>query len=186
MTILDIIGSVFSGGVTGLLGVALQSVFGYLTLRAKGQHEVAMAEQDRLMVELEGKNAAAIAEIRRAEAADTADANIQSASYRLEPQRYAGERPNTWIGDVGWLLLMLVDVLRGSIRPMLTLWLAYVAWEAKTTAETVLLKVGYDIQAQVVVGTYEQIVSTLLYLFSTCVTWWFGSRVKALMQGLKG
>lgn len=184
---LDLLMGILSGGATGILGLGLQSLFGYLNKRADHARELALKKVDLDIAKSEADADVKIAQTEADGARDVQDGLTQAASYDMEPKRFAtGERPSGWLGNFGWLLMTLLDALRGSIRPLLTIWLALEARDMKNQGEAILLKMSTDnlnLHAQVLTGTYEHIIWTLCYLFSTCVTWWFGSRMKHTFGG---
>ncbi|HEX5077698.1 MAG TPA: hypothetical protein VFV80_01025, partial [Geminicoccaceae bacterium] len=106
---------------------------------------------------------------------NVADAEAFGVSYQLEPKRYA---EGVKVGKLGGLLLVLVDVVRGLVRPGLTIYLAWVATELYWQSVAIVAKVDPNSQAALLLQLHRQIVVTLLYLFTTCVLWWFGTRNK--------
>lgn len=141
MSVLSALTSLFAGGVTGLLGNSIQSIFAYKTEKLKLQHEL---------------------EFRKIEASarvDTADAEALSASYK-DSSAITG---NTKF-----------DIIKGSIRPFLTLYLCFL-----TTL--IYFKCSHLLNGDVILpgmalDLVTQIINTILYLTTTCILWWFGSR----------
>lgn len=125
------------GGITGLIGGIAEKVTAY--------------KIKKLEIELKKEEWAARTKITTIEAdalVASEDSKALAASYQLEPKRFG----------IKWL-----DALRGSIRPLLTLYLCGV---------TTIMYVRTDgamIEPQAVVDT-------ILYLTVTACTWWFGSR----------
>src|SRR5258706_4250216 len=92
-----------------------------------------------------------------------------------EPERYAtGDRPTGGWGTFGWLMLVLTDVFRGLVRPALTVYLCalttYVWWQVRQ-----LLQVE-ELEPSTVLEVWKMVVGTILYLTTTCILWWFGTR----------
>lgn len=148
----DILNAYLSGGLTGLLGATLSRVGEYLENSQKNAQEVKVLElQSSLAIkELDAK----IAEVK-AEAEYGRNPHPPSEEISAPPR--TEERPAK---EVKWLAL--AEVIRSVTRPFLTVLLCFMcfsvwAWSSSPHAE-------------------EQSVSTILYMGTTAVLWWFGSR----------
>ena len=154
---MDILLSLFTGGATGLLGTALSAGLKLFERAQAQKHELKLRELDLRHLAAEAASAERIAAIE-AESAETAAewAGLQ-ASYREAASRWT--EGQTLTPAQSWLLV-LVDVVRGLMRPGLTVVLiGYVGWAYHTSTLNA-----------------AQIISTILYLATACVLWWFGSR----------
>lgn len=143
------------GGLTGLVGGIAQKVFDYKAkklereMQAKNhEHEIAMRRVDAEIMQQEWASRTRVAEIEGEAKVGAEDAKAFAASYQLEPKKYG----------IKWL-----DALRGSVRPLLTLYLCAVVTIMYYRTD------GAQIDPQTVVDT-------ILYLTTTAVTWWYGSR----------
>jgi hypothetical protein len=174
--------AILSGGATGLLGVIAQRLFDHWKLkqeldqlRERNRHEVEMRREDAKIMELEWTGRVKVAEKEGEALVAKADAEAFAASFQLEPKRYS---EGVKVGKWGAFLLVLADVLRAVVRPGLTVYLAWIATELYGQSQALMAVL--DLQSDVgrVAKLHEQIVLTLLYLFVTCVTWWFGTRNK--------
>jgi hypothetical protein len=178
---LEIIGTLFtsilSGGATGLIGVVAQRWADYKNKqldielqKVKFEHELSMREADAKLMQQEWAGrlqvAAATAEGEEAVAANQALA----ASFAMEPQRYATGELTT---GQRWLMVLL-DLLRGIVRPGLTLYLCVLTTLIYQESR-VLLALSNASEATAAKLT-EMVVGTVLYLTVTCVLWWFGTR----------
>lgn len=180
--------AILSGGATGLLGVIFQRIFDHWKnkqeldkLKAQQDHEEKMKRIDIELMKEEWAQRVKVAQVEGETARDVADANAFAASLTSEPKRYS---EGVKAGKVGGFLLILADVLRGTVRPGLTIYLAWIATSlyidsrrALDLAQVTLELGSFDLPA--VVDMHRQIVFTLLYLFTTCCLWWFGTRNKA-------
>lgn len=151
------------GGFTGLIGGAIQKIADYKTAKLKAEIAKADREHDLAIRKLDNE-AMAQEWAQRTKVADIeADAQVQVASYN-EPGRYSKSvKPTT---GQGWVLVCL-DALRGSIRPILTVYMCIIS----TAMFYKALKSGASIDP-------KPIVDTILFLTTTSVSWWFGSRGK--------
>lgn len=188
--ILEILGSIFSGGATGILGIVAQRFADYknkqLDMQLESQrhtNNIALRELDsRIMaqeatakievVSLEGKNANALQEVKNEGAISQADAVAFTASYQIEPKLYNSGK----LTDAQNWLMVVLDVFRGSVRPLLTLYLCvlttYIYFQAKG------LLSQEDLNTEQAMKLTEYVVHSILYLTTTIVLWWFGTRNK--------
>lgn len=176
MAILDVVTSVLSGGLTGVVGVGIQRIFEYKSKqldiemsREKYAHEVSMKDLDSKILAQEWASRAKVAEIESAAQVEVADSKAFALSFN-EPQRYAADVKPT-LGQ-GWLLIAL-DFTRGIVRPLLTIYLVFITSLLYLHCRS-MLDVG--VSAAQAFELVDKIVETLLYLCTCCVLWWFGSR----------
>lgn len=168
MSILSIIGSVVSGGITGLAGTAISRFFDYKNKKADREHEVAMLRVEAEVMEQEWVARSAVAKIEGESAIEVEDSRAFRESLSNEPKRY-------FTGDSKrfGIIFILLDFIRGSIRPALTIYLCVLT----TLIYLQIANLGIDsTQTQVILN---HIINTILYLTTTVVLWWFGSRQKA-------
>lgn len=174
----NIAGSILGGGVTGLLGVAVQRFFDLKNkqqdlevLKLKGEQELALRRIDHEIMQSEWAQRVRVAEVEATGKEAVADSQAFAASFN-EPQRYATGKLNS---TQTWLMVIL-DFVRGIIRPGLTLYLCALT--------TLVYLHARQVQTQSWVSPDEayaltkQIVGTILYLCTTCILWWFGVRNK--------
>ena len=173
--------AIVSGGATGLIGVVAQRLFDHWKLKQENdklrlihEHERGMKKLDAEIMMQEWTQRVKVAEVEAAGKEAVADSQAFAASFALEPKRYAeGVKTGKWCGA----FLILADVLRGIVRPGLTLYLAWIATALYNDSQALLQ--GSRLEGTTLVAVHQQIVFTLLYLFTTCVLWWFGTRNKA-------
>lgn len=173
--------AIVSGGATGLLGVVFQRIFDHWKLkqeldqmRERHAHDQAMKRIDIELMKEEWAQRVKVAQVEGETAREVSDAQAFAASFALEPKMYS---QNVKPGKIGGFLLVLADVVRGIVRPGLTIYLAWIATAIYWDSQRILASELLDEKA--VHGLHQQIVFTLLYLFTTCVLWWFGTRNKA-------
>lgn len=176
-----IFGSIFSGGATGLAGIVLQRFADYknkqldMQLEAQRfQHEVEKRKVDAEIMKEEWAGRDRVAQTEAAGAEAVADAQAFAASFKMEPARYA-EGVSLTAGQA-WLMVAL-DALRGAVRPLLTVYLCllttYVWWQVRQTLN------AEDLSQDAALDVWKMVVGNILYLTTTCVLWWFGTRNKA-------
>lgn len=177
MALTDVVSSVLSGGVTGLIGVIVQKVADYkskqLDLEIGAQKisgEIEMKKVDLQIMAQEWASRTKIADIESA-SVEAQGANVAfSSALTSEPKLYSN--PTNYSHAQEWLALFL-DVLRGLVRPVLTLYLCVlttmVYWQAKEM-------MGGFVDPAKSLDVLTLTVSTILYLMTTCVLFYFGTR----------
>lgn len=177
MDLLSGLSSILGGSITGLVGTALSSVYEYKTrkldielAKTKLQNEIELKKVDLELLKAESEAKIEIASVTAAGAVEVEDSKAFRAAIESEPKKYA-EGPLTHAQN--WLMVAL-DFLRGVIRPSLTLYLVIITtimyFNMKTAADSLLPPDA--------VGIINRIVDMVLFLTSTVVTWWFGTRTK--------
>lgn len=176
-TVGGLIGSAASGGIFGLLGNGIKSWFDQKAEQAKMNHEIKMREMDQQEITLEhslkmkeieeqvkGDIAKATqsrmaTEANAAAEVDKAAIGLRQASYEMDKATYGGG---------------FVDIIRGMMRPVLTLYFAVlmslIAWE--------LMKIndGQFVNPTEAQAMFKDVINAIIFLATTSVTWWFGSR----------
>lgn len=185
---LDLLGtffsSIISGGMTGILGVVVQRIADYKNKqldiemnREKMAHEVALRQVDHQIVSQEWVGRTTVAQIEADGREAVADSQAFAASFN-EPQRYSDAvKPSR---KQAWLLVVL-DFIRGLVRPGLTIYLCILTTLVYYHARTLITDKPID--PAYATELVKMIVGTILYLTTTCLLWWFGVRNKA--QGPK-
>lgn len=187
--LLGILGAAGSGGLIGLLGTAFKGWQEYKERQAQREHDLAMRklvqEEMRLEhslrlkqteVEIAGKQT--LAETEASAARDVAASNLQAASYGNDKASYSNgmvRKLKGWWGSFVVSLLVMVDVFRGFMRPGITTYLlvieSLIAWQLFQ----VVSQLG-GMTPEQAWPLFQQVILSVVFLTSTSVTWWFGSR----------
>jgi hypothetical protein len=194
MDIISGIAGILTGGATGLLGIVLQRVFDGWKIKQENdrlkmlhEHELAMKKADAELLAQEWAARTKVAEVEAAGKEAVAANEAFAASFAAEPKRYAeGFKPATGgkvakaFQNMGWLTMVLVDAVRAVVRPGLTIYLCWITTQMyeRSQATLALIDANPAAHAALLGKVHEQIIFTVLYLFTTCVTWWFGTRNK--------
>lgn len=162
------IASVLSGGLTGIVGSVTQSVFEYKSKKLDVELQKEKYANEIALRKIEGD----IAANAWAAKADIEDSKAFNTSLSSEPKVYHNgqltEKQN-------WLMVVL-DFIKGSIRPFLTLYLCVLTTMIYIQARSILS--NGDLSVTQAYELVNQIINTILYLSTSCVMWWFGSRQK--------
>lgn len=185
----DILGFIGTGGFSAIFGGITGLVGTYLTKREErlareqdlkmqqlqNEHELKSKEIDIQIIdkEWEGRNQVAISEGQAREA--EADAEAFAESFKLEPKQYSDPEKRSWFVR---FILGILDFVRGLMRPALTIYLCVLTSKIYWTLVEMIEELNLLPTAEQINLTHSLIVNTILYLFTTCVTWWFGTRNK--------
>jgi len=177
---LALLGSVFSGGLTGLLGVGLQRFFDFMKIKQElelKKLEYAQAQEmrkiDAQIMQQEWAARTKVAELEEHSRETVAAEGSFAASFGMEPKQYS-ERAK--IGPTAGAWLVGLDVLRGVIRPGLTVYLCAITTAVYLEARGILAAAGASLNPSQALAVHDLIVGTILYLTTTTVLWWFGTR----------
>lgn len=178
MSLLDILASVLSGGATGLIGAGMQMFASW----AKGKQEIELQklknENNLALLKLQGELAdkewahrTEIAAIQERGAENKSANEAFAASFNLEPKSYSEKIKPTW--GQAWVLVLL-DGIRGIVRPGLTIYLCVLTTLIYFQSRDLLNR--ENLSAIQALDITNQVINTVLYLCTTVVLWWFGSR----------
>lgn len=129
----------------------------------------------------EAIKAEAALEIQRIETEGQIQQNIETtkaasaglkASYQHDHAAYFKGVQGKWAK----FFFGLVDFCRGMIRPSLTVYLVVLTSLMYWSMVELIDGIGTGISDTTAVNIIIQIVVMVLYLTTTCVTWWFGGR----------
>ena len=179
------------GTLTGLLGTALTSVMNYKTQKMANEHEIAKikAETDAMKIEAE-------MQIQVTKAKIEGEIEVADSLAYTESQKQGNEKmfSDEWIAKLfavegkvmrfiavpAAIFLALafgfIDWLRGVMRPGLTIYLTFLSTVITYMAWDILKQYGLSIPLESAVEIYDKVISIIIYLTVSCVTWWFGDR----------
>lgn len=143
----EIIASLLTGGATGVLGIGISKVFGFLERKQEHAQEVELRKLDAELAKIEA------ASVDRQQALEV-EARVLEASYKAADRRWSTP------GDSK--LLLFVDFVRGMTRPFLTVLFVSLAGVFYFVSEDP--------------ATHERVEHTILYLATASSLWWFGTR----------
>lgn len=165
------LGAIASGGITGLIGSGI-SIFGEIKKQKMiFEHEEKMEElkQDAMRVQMEviTKQTEASINISEMEAFSQSQKNDE-ATYSKGQELTGGQK---------WLMVV-VDFFRGMIRPSMTIYMTVLT--TLIYIEVMNLVEGLEgvLDKTLAVQLSQQIILVILYITSTVILWWFGTRQK--------
>jgi len=173
---LSILTTLIGGGVTGLLGTAITSVLGYFKQKEENKMALALEDSRRKTLTLQANINLKMAEAKVRGAIDLEEIRQEGeariTSYENDKAAYA-------TGDTAKnsFLFILVDFLRGIIRPGLTIYLIVLTTLTYLKADALVNAIGVDIlNVDDAIAMVKEINATILYLTVVCVSWYFGNR----------
>lgn len=179
------------GGVTGLIGNIVTGVVNYKTRKLEVEHEQKMVELETKAMLAEAEANIKVTKAQVEGAVELADSAAYMESIKQGNKPLFSER---WVDNLfkveGWarfiavpaailvaLLFGFVDWLRGLMRPALTMYLTgmttyitLLAW--KIMQEHGIMTLGSEGATEI----FNHVISIVIYLTVSCVTWWFGDR----------
>lgn len=178
MDVLSLITSAFGGGLTGLIGGAVDKVFAYKTKkleieqnRERYAHEVNMRKADAEIMAQEWTARTKVADIEASARVEVEDSKAFAEAIKTEDKNYL-EYLDKLTPKQDWFFVIL-EFVRGSIRPGLTLYLCMLTTLLYIKASKL---VPSDIAPDQALSMVNSIINTITYLTTTCVMFWFGSR----------
>jgi len=144
----DTILAVLTGGATGIIGSVLGKVFSFADAWIAEKKSAAEHQRTMQMHRLQAELRSEELENERAIVEEQASADLRAASYRHDQ-------------DTGASYAWVVAILR-LVRPVLTTMLIIMVW--------------YFYGTNTDLGTRAEIMSSVIYMASTAVLWWFGDR----------
>lgn len=166
----DLLAGAAGGGLLGIIGSGLTAWGEYSKqkLLFEHQHKMATLEQEELKLEIERDTK--IAEVDALKAMEVSADAALGASFVNDKRAYSSSGQSKWF--------VFVDVLRGIIRPSLTFYSAllmtYIAVKLHNLNQTTLTQVNPD----TVWLLYVEVVQAIIFVSTTVILWWFGSRPK--------
>ena len=167
--------SLLSGGATGLLGVGISAFADYFKRKQEHKQNLELKRLDIEMMDKEWqyreRAADREAETRIIESAD----DLKAASYKHDAATYSTAFKVTKVWNK--TALVMVDVIRGVIRPALTVMLIWMVWDVMGDVEQIMLKAGVEaVNVEKAMEIYALVISRVLFCAEACVVWWFGVR----------
>jgi len=182
----SIIGTVFGGGATGLIGVLIQRWFDHRKQQAdldlvrinleaaRATRELELAAQER-MAKLTAESQERLADMQAQQRAMESADGLMAASYGHDRATYLPRSAVERSRVATWLMAM-VDFARGMIRPGSTAYLLGLTTALWLWCRQLTDQGGVTLTNDQALQLQLRVIETVLYLTTTTVTWWFGVR----------
>lgn len=182
-SLFDVFGAVLSGGATGLIGAGVSKYLELKKLRESHRHEEEKRRIDleTAKIESEGKLSVAKTEAEAAIAVANAQASASKVASDVSAMMASFEHDRATYtvkpGRTVRFLLGLVDFMRGATRPLETWFFTGLATYLTIVAVDIIGKMhDVDVVDQLAVDIVKQVFHSVLFVTTTCILWWFGTR----------
>jgi len=180
--ITSILGTIFSGGITGIIGSAISAFSSYKLKRMEYDHVEKMFELNTLQIQAQTDRDIKISQLTIEQIEASSASIIKQESYKQDKASYSNNvnyseygRAGKYFGMVVNFLLGIVDFLRGVIRPATTIYFEVFMFIMWYTLYNMLD--GYrGIEISKLTELFHTITVLILYCATTCILWWFGER----------
>jgi len=172
-----ILSSLIAGGATGLIGTILSNITDIFKQRQTMKHELKKQELDIQIMDKEYQFEMNKISAQNEAITDSKSFDLIDSSYRHDAASYSkGLKVKNGILQA---LLIIVDVIRGLVRPVLTGFLVWCMWDTRLEVMAVIETAGVDkMDINTALAIYNQLVCAIIYIGTTAVLWWFGTRNK--------
>lgn len=175
----SVLGAVFSGGATGLLGIGIQRWFDFKNRQQDIEITKLQLANAIELAKLEADRATRVSEMDMEARFVEADAGVMQASFRHDAANYLSpeaQKRKGWVGGFVITLMALVDFLRGALRPGMTAYLCGLVTVMFFWVQSTSERYGMSLTPEQAFQMMMQIIVTILYVFTVSATWWFGTR----------
>jgi len=183
------VGSAAGGSIFGIIGNYFKAQQEIKDRENQRKHDLEVRKLDREEMKLESElniqektaefqGKANLKKIEGDIAKDIADAEVLIAVYKHDSATYskgAVKNLNGFFAGIVALMLVFVDMLRGLIRPTTTVYLIVLETAIAWYLFNALNKLD-SLPVTVLSDLLVMIVSSVVFLTATAVTFWFGSR----------
>lgn len=172
-----------AGGVVGAIGSIASKWMALKQAKLEGEQKLAELRLEAELIDKEAQRDIAVARIQQETQQAIADAASLSASLQADRAAYSTRVDVSGEGWGNWTLrclLVLVDVVRGIMRPYITaasqLVLVWVAYEA-------FVRLGEaGVSAELLREVLREVVLASIFIATTATTWWFGARPSSIRK----
>ncbi|WP_246109296.1 hypothetical protein [Reinekea thalattae] len=169
---LEVIAGIFSssglGAIVGLFGSWLTKREERKNLNLKYDYEVQMAQIRKSEAELEFNHELALADkhIERAQVEGDIQRDIDEMSAFTESLKEQQQMYK----------ISFVDAIRGLMRPLITVYLLVIGTYVTIKIGGYVGGIEGAMDADEMIKMYKETINQVMFLLTTAVTWWFGSR----------
>jgi hypothetical protein len=161
--------SLLGGGVSGIIGAAIQKYADYKTKQQEYAHTLALRQLDIQIMDREWEGRARIASIEGEAAIETAASALQQESYNNDRATYSDLKSSQW--------MLLVDVTRGMVRPFATIYfVVFATWVFFEVSKLITLNM---LTVDQLYEIFYYCIIWVLYTAGMVLGWWFGVRSPA-------
>jgi len=174
-----------SGGIVGVLGALFKhgleiwqekkrAESDLLKMQAEFAHEEIMADKRASEMQFEAENAIKLANIKAESDSEKAGFEALTTSLEADKATYSNAPASPW--------LILVDVVRGLTRPVLT---AIFSFALLIFTASIWSDVPVEVtqSPEFLTATFYRLIDALIFLSTSAAGWWFAARAGQAMKG---
>jgi|10_taG_2_1085330.scaffolds.fasta_scaffold107219_2 hypothetical protein len=176
--ILGAVSSIATGGLTGLIGSGISQFMEHRKQKTEYAHQLASRRLDLEIVEKKAELQIKVKETDANIALEIEAGKDFRNSFDNDKARYVD---SSRTGAVVNFLLGCVDVIRGMIRPVATIFFSYLTYSISDSLLTLLGGID-QLPREQLVDLLNRVTQTILYIATTCILWWFGTRPPKMNQ----
>ena len=191
MGLLGAIGSIFSGGLTGLIGVGIKAYSQYKMRQLEYKHEEALHKYTMEQLKLEKEIALAIKDKEIEEKTVETNAEVLKGSYAHDMaiqfdrdySKYARYgKVGKFIAFIFEFIELCMKAIRASVRPLTTYY--FEAFFAYIFIKIWIMVGGLNsLPSSDVMQLFNKFLDWMLYCGTTVILWWFGGRFLEINKG---
>lgn len=175
----DALGAIVSGGTTGLLGAGISLVGELKKQKMIFDHDERMEDLKQKGMQLEASLKMDIAKTEGAVKIDLSEMQSFSQSQINDKASYSDP---TKMGAIGRFFMGMVDFFRGMIRPSITIYMAVLTTLIYKELMDMVGGLEGVIDKDMALSLVQQVILVVLYITSTVILWWFGTRQKIIQK----
>ncbi len=166
--LMQVLSSSAFGAVIGLLGSWLTKREERKNHKIKSEYEFKMAELKKAETELKYRHELELAEkkIEGIKTQGTIDKDLEELKAFKESVKTQSKNSK----------IKIVDAIRGLMRPTITLYLLVIGTIIAINLHHFAGGIENSLSAPEVVIMYRETIAQIMFLLTTAITWWFGSR----------
>tara|TARA_Y100000310_G_C20510674_1_gene728678 strand:+ start:332 stop:883 length:552 start_codon:yes stop_codon:yes gene_type:complete len=169
---LGAIGSVATGGIAGLIGTGISQFMEHRKRKAEYAFKLSSRRLDMEMMDKRAK-------LNIQEKGVDADIAVEVEAGKAFRESHKKDRASyispTTDNPIVQILLGIVDFIRGLIRPAATVFFSYITWNI-TNELLVALGGIKELPQDQMIELLNLTIQTILFITTTCILWWFGTR----------
>ncbi len=172
--------SLLSGGLLGTIGSLLSNVMDFFKVKEQNKQEVKMKQMDLDAMDKEYEYRETAAQLNADVALTESGDDLREATYDHDEAKYS---KGMIIKSIFLKApLVFVDVVRGLIRPALTVYLIALVTMVFYMVKAIIDQEGLTIDPVEALAIFAQVVDMILFLASMAIGWWFGDRSKKAVK----
>lgn len=170
----DVIGTIVSGGATGLLGAAVNTAGEYVKQKQEHKFKLEKIKEERATLEAESKMKIQELQTQGVLQTQLREDEVFQKSFSMDKRTYSSGK----LKGFHLTLMVFVDFFRGIIRPSITTYMVFLTTYMYYAVLQIVGGFEKAIPPEQAISMLQEITQVILYVTTTVVFWWFGVRQK--------